>query len=392
MRFSIIAIGIGVLSLYAVATANALSGHGAPNARSVSEAKISATQHSELFLDAPAFSPNADGRRDNLTGFILVTGVGHLIVTVRNTATGAIVATLYDESAYPGFIELVWNGFNADAVVPDGRYSVRAEFTSAGSLTPDVMERPVDVDTAAPPLVATSLRSVLRWNSTIAPLQVTNNEPVQLEVDVTSGSAHRTLAYVVDAGTHKLAGLIPVAARKRTRSGSSAQLTIRVRAMDASLNLGEWQSLNAYMPAKPAPSAPDPGTDPTVPDTPTGTVAIHWPLSGPITSPFGQRNGRLHAGIDIGVPSGRKIRAAAGGVVTTAGWYGGYGKCVIVKHRGGWSTLYAHQSRIAVKVGKKLKRGALVGYVGSTGHSTGPHLHFETRKNSRPLNPLLRLP
>jgi len=113
-----------------------------------------------------------------------------------------------------------------------------------------------------------------------------------------------------------------------------------------------------------------------------------WPVNGPITSPFGPRWGRIHEGIDIGVGFGVPIRAAASGRVVYAGWMGGYGNLVAIDHGGGVSTAYGHQQSIAVGNGQVVSQGQTIGYVGSTGHSTGPHLHFEVRINGSPVDPL----
>jgi murein DD-endopeptidase MepM/ murein hydrolase activator NlpD len=112
-----------------------------------------------------------------------------------------------------------------------------------------------------------------------------------------------------------------------------------------------------------------------------------WPIRGQVTSGFGRRWGRLHAGIDIAAPRGTPIRAARAGRVVFSGWMGGYGNAIIINHGGGMATLYGHQSRRAAKVGDVVKQGQIIGYVGSTGHSTGNHLHFETRINGTPQNP-----
>jgi murein DD-endopeptidase MepM/ murein hydrolase activator NlpD len=123
----------------------------------------------------------------------------------------------------------------------------------------------------------------------------------------------------------------------------------------------------------------------------SGTVpssGFIWPVDGPITSSFGMRWGRLHAGIDIGAGFGTPIRAAAGGTVIHAGWLGGYGNLVVVDHGGGLSTAYAHQQRIYVGYGQQVGQGEVLGEVGSTGHSFGPHLHFEVRVNGSPVDPL----
>jgi murein DD-endopeptidase MepM/ murein hydrolase activator NlpD len=113
-----------------------------------------------------------------------------------------------------------------------------------------------------------------------------------------------------------------------------------------------------------------------------------WPVSAPITSPFGWRWGRMHEGIDLGAAYGTPIAAAASGVVIYAGWEGGYGNLVVIDHGGGLATAYGHQSRIAVSVGQNVAQGETIGYVGSTGHSTGPHLHFEVRVNGQAVDPL----
>ncbi len=121
-----------------------------------------------------------------------------------------------------------------------------------------------------------------------------------------------------------------------------------------------------------------------------------WPLEGRISSRFGWRNisvagNRFHAGIDIAAPSGTPVRAARGGVVSRAGWVGAYGFLVVLDHGGGWETRYAHLSRIDVRVGERVAQGTVVGLVGSTGASTGPHLHFEVRRDGQALDPLAYL-
>ncbi len=113
-----------------------------------------------------------------------------------------------------------------------------------------------------------------------------------------------------------------------------------------------------------------------------------WPVSGPITSPFGMRWGRMHTGIDIAAGFGTPIVAAKSGTVISAGWNGGYGQATIIDHGGGFSTLYGHQSKIAVSEGQSVNQGQVIGYEGCTGHCTGPHVHFETRVNGSPQNPM----
>ena len=127
-------------------------------------------------------------------------------------------------------------------------------------------------------------------------------------------------------------------------------------------------------------------------DAPAGSGTFAWPLSGPITSPFGMRWGTLHPGIDIGVPQGTPIHAAGSGTVVWCGWMSGYGNLVMIDHHNGLATLYGHQSRIAASCGEQVTTGQLIGYTGCTGFCTGPHLHFEVRVNGSPVDPLGYLP
>ena len=113
-----------------------------------------------------------------------------------------------------------------------------------------------------------------------------------------------------------------------------------------------------------------------------------WPVNGPVVSPFGMRWGRLHAGVDIAVPAGTPIRAAASGSVAMAGWMGGYGQYTCIQHGGGVATCYAHQSSIGVGTGASVKQGQVIGSVGCTGHCFGDHLHFEVRINGSPVDPM----
>ncbi len=121
--------------------------------------------------------------------------------------------------------------------------------------------------------------------------------------------------------------------------------------------------------------------------TPSAAGLI-WPVSGPITSPFGWRWGRMHQGIDIGASSGTPIHAAAAGTVIYCGWEEGYGNFVVIDHGGNLATAYGHQSAIAVTCGQTVAQGQVIGYVGCTGHCTGPHLHFEVRINGNPVDPM----
>ncbi len=123
-------------------------------------------------------------------------------------------------------------------------------------------------------------------------------------------------------------------------------------------------------------------------DSTPSSAGLIWPVSGPVVSPFGYRWGRLHAGIDIAVPYGTPIHAAAAGTVVLAGWVGGYGNYTCIDHGGGMASCYAHQSSFAVSQGAQVGQGQVIGYIGCTGHCYGPHLHFEVRINGTPVDPL----
>ncbi|MGB6645973.1 MAG: peptidoglycan DD-metalloendopeptidase family protein [Candidatus Cybelea sp.] len=122
-----------------------------------------------------------------------------------------------------------------------------------------------------------------------------------------------------------------------------------------------------------------------------------WPVTGTITSPFGWRSNpfgggpEFHQGLDIAAPMGTTVTAAAGGTVIMAQWYGGYGNYILIDHGAGFSTGYGHLSAMYVSSGQSVQRGQAIGAVGSTGQSTGPHLHFEVRIAGKPVDPAPRL-
>lgn len=183
------------------------------------------------------------------------------------------------------------------------------------------------------------------------------------------------------------------------QAGLKAEMETRVRKWQAELaeaqaeeaELTEFirreEAKAAAPPPAPVPSAGNPSSH-----------GFQWPLSAPITSGYGYRvhpihgTRRLHKGIDLAASSGSAIAASKGGTVISAGWLGGYGNAVVISHGNGLTTLYGHQSKIAVTVGQSVGRGEVIGYVGSTGQSTGPHLHFEIRSNGAPVNPRPYLP
>lgn len=143
---------------------------------------------------------------------------------------------------------------------------------------------------------------------------------------------------------------------------------------------------------RPATGAPRPATTVPRPTAPRAAAAWVRPSPAAIVSPYGPRWGGFHAGIDFGAAYGTAIRAVGDGVVVGTGYLsgeGGYGQLTLIQHGDGVTSAYAHQSRIAVRVGDRVTAGQVIGYIGSTGHSTGPHLHFEirTRTHGGQINP-----
>jgi len=142
---------------------------------------------------------------------------------------------------------------------------------------------------------------------------------------------------------------------------------------------------------RPTPSKPvSPPRHPTASAIPGKML---WPIRGTMTSPFGRRGSRMHDGIDIGAESGTPIHAAASGEVVYADQrLTGYGRMVIIRHAGNVFTAYAHNQRNLVSKGDRVRAGDVIGRVGSSGRASGPHLHFEVRRGSTPVDPLAYLP
>jgi murein DD-endopeptidase MepM/ murein hydrolase activator NlpD len=118
---------------------------------------------------------------------------------------------------------------------------------------------------------------------------------------------------------------------------------------------------------------------------------LRWPVKGLLYSRFGMRQGQRHDGIDVAAPEGAPVTAAADGTVVYAGQQSGYGHVVILRHPGGLLTLYAHNAKVLVAEGSRVRAGEAIARVGQSGSTTGPHLHFEVREGTRPRDPLLYL-
>jgi peptidoglycan DL-endopeptidase CwlO len=172
-----------------------------------------------------------------------------------------------------------------------------------------------------------------------------------------------------------------LAAARKYKSGKLGNVRAHRHELEGdlrALQAASAQVTNQLQGAGPAPAGP----------IRQGGGGYIWPVNGPVVSPFGQRWGRLHAGVDIAVPAGTPIRAAASGSVAMAGWMGGYGQYTCIQHGGGAATCYAHQSSIGVGSGASVKQGQVIGSVGCTGHCFGDHLHFEVRINGSPVDPM----
>ncbi|WP_308591035.1 peptidoglycan DD-metalloendopeptidase family protein [uncultured Megasphaera sp.] len=142
-----------------------------------------------------------------------------------------------------------------------------------------------------------------------------------------------------------------------------------------------------------AASGGDAGEPDSYPAAAAGSGGMIWPVNGVVTSPYGYRTHPIfgttiyHSGIDIGVDYGMPVQAAAGGTVVEAAWISGYGYSVIIDHGNGLSTLYGHNQELAVSAGQQVSQGQVIAYAGSTGNSTGPHVHFEVRSSGEPVDP-----
>jgi murein DD-endopeptidase MepM/ murein hydrolase activator NlpD len=161
---------------------------------------------------------------------------------------------------------------------------------------------------------------------------------------------------------------------------------VHVDKADAIEDLRSLQAESAAIAAR-IRSAQSSSIVPTATGEPSAAGLI-WPVHGVFTSGFGWRWGRMHEGIDLAVGTGTPVVAAAAGTVILAGWLGGYGNLVVIDHGNGMSTAYGHNSSVTVGVGQYVAQGQLVAYSGNTGHSTGPHLHFEVRINGTAVDPL----
>jgi murein DD-endopeptidase MepM/ murein hydrolase activator NlpD len=342
------------------------------------------TTITDLEASNDAISPGRGSGTDRIDLAFTSRVAQHVRISVSDQL-GRPVRTVVDADIAAGPATYSWDGTRDDgSAAADGDYEMVVE-ADAGNETMSVSDV-VRVDRHAPTITTPSRVVRMRSGATRSfPLPVVASERTLVTVATRSASGRTRTTLTRTAGRSTID--VPIASgasfRRALARGRARVAVTLVAGDDAGNQTTHTVLVDVLPPLVPTTST---GDDPVV-----GSSKLSWPLSGPITSRFGQRWGRMHEGIDLGVPTGRPIGSAAPGRVTYAGWMSGYGNTVMVDH-GSLVTLYGHQSRIAVHVGQSVARGQVIGYVGSTGNSTGPHLHFEVRVGGTPKDPLRYLP
>lgn len=175
-------------------------------------------------------------------------------------------------------------------------------------------------------------------------------------------------------------------AQQEELEAEEAEIQQLIRAQEAAARRAEEERRRAAEEAARATEETQGGAEPAPAAAPS-SGCYAWPASGPVTSEYGPRWGRMHRGLDIDGDTGDSLYAAQTGTVTYTGYYSGYGNLTLVRHSDGVTTAYAHQSSIDVSTGQSVERGEFIGRMGATGNATGSHLHFETRTSSGAVNP-----
>jgi murein DD-endopeptidase MepM/ murein hydrolase activator NlpD len=178
---------------------------------------------------------------------------------------------------------------------------------------------------------------------------------------------------------------------RSARQRSLATIQVLRREWEAQADALEAESARVASVIAAVPPMQETGSDepaPTPSSTAPSSSGFVWPVGGTVVSPYGQRWGRLHAGVDIAAPAGTPIVASGAGQVVYAGSMSGYGLLVVIQHAGGIATAYAHNSGISVSVGQSVNQGQTIAAVGCTGHCFGDHVHFEVRVGGSPVDPM----
>ena len=177
---------------------------------------------------------------------------------------------------------------------------------------------------------------------------------------------------------------------RSARERSLASVGVQRREWEAQADAleGESRRLASAIASAPPAALPSVGQHTATPATAPSSTGFIWPVQGTLVSPYGQRWGRLHSGIDIAAPAGTPIAASASGQVVYAGSMSGYGLIVLIQHAGGIATAYAHNSSISVSVGQSVTQGQTIAAVGCSGHCFGDHVHFEVRVGGSAVDPM----
>jgi murein DD-endopeptidase MepM/ murein hydrolase activator NlpD len=307
------------------------------------------------------------------------------VSAVVTDAAGRVVKSLLAGDLRAGVATIPWDARDADgSAVADGRYTVRVA-ASAGQRPTTTQRVPVRIDSAPPVarvLGSATVTGQFRSGRVYIPIRVASSEVARMQITGSGGHAYRTR---VPAGASRLlvrGGLIGI------RPGVQARMhRVSIRLEDAAGNVRTLRvQVRVRARVQPEPETPAPSI---IGGTAGGWI---WPARGCLSSPYGPRGASFHYGLDVAAPTGTPTYAARAGTVSFAGTMSGYGNIVIVEHPGGVSTRYAHLSRIDVSIGDIVARGQVVGLIGSTGRSTGPHLHFEIRVGEVAKDPITLLP
>lgn len=309
-------------------------------------------------------------------------------------AAGRPIRTLVTGRMTAGDHSVAWNGRDgAGHPVPEGAYAMEVAASGAGRPTATT-RLPLTVDRTAPKVgVKTRASAKVAGRVVSIPIAITTGEAATVVVSVGRSSVRR----MVGAGSTT----ITVAGRALGITAGPRARTVRLALSitDGTGNaVGRIITVAVAARTKQAPTTPPPAPTPPAPDptpNPGAGTTYAWPVAGPVTSKFGIRWGRAHTGLDIAAPTMTPIHPAATGVVSFVGASDGYGNLVKVDHPNGSQTYYAHMARFgSYAVGETVAGTDVIGYVGCTGHCTGPHLHFEIRTGSPlvPRDPLPLLP
>lgn len=323
-------------------------------------------------VDRPRFSPLVRSQGGGVTGITVRSDARRIVHVFVTGAGGRRLRTISAGELGPGPDRTAWDGRDdAGVVVRDGSYEVVAASPDGSGAAVRVT-----VDSRAPGLRLARSRITPphpRPRRAAVPLLLSERSTIRFRRrGIVIGRAAR------GPGAHRVAVPVPFALRGRGRAERPIPLRLGITVTDRA---GNERRLRRVLRLTPPGSRT--GDDPRA-----GRERLSWPVWGEVTSYYGPRGGRAHEGIDIDADTGEVIGAAADGRVVFAGSDAGYGLLVVVAHGNGLRTAYAHQSLVAVRRGQSVVRGQRIGHIGSTGHSTGSHLHFEVRRRGRAEDPV----